>query len=1279
MAGSNIKTTNVEGGTYDQSAALTLTSADSGESFIGNGSATLNGGGTAGDLISVNGANNVSVEGLNLTNTANNTVWTASDFSGAGTGEDAILAQNTSGDNFSYNNISNVGMAMNFQGVTDSQVDGNNISNVQQAIVVTQGGSGSSGNTIASNSIDNVSNVTGVMDDNQGAINLVGDSNDTVSNNVVQNTAAAGISITTLSSGDTVNQNTVENTNTAATPSSTYDASATNPSDMGAIYAWTGAGNMTNEQLNISNNYVQNAGQGIENNGIYLDDGVSGASVTGNIIQGAGAGSASFDVLVHGGSDNTIANNILNLDSASGQEKGVFVQSDGDAMTGNSITGNTFYASGANGGAIDTLVDSNSDIPALSGNDYFGVPAPSIDSGAATNNPGFVSPDTGNYSLAANATAPIVADNPPPATPSDGISPATSTTAASTPSDNTSPTTPMTTPGDNTSPATSTTTPSDNTSPVVSTSTVTPSDNAPPVVSTTTPVTPDSSTSPETAAVTSSTLSNLYAADMSAVDAISAQPTSEASMGVGSTGDPALPANAASLSPLTINGDSGLSALDAYGNLTQNADGSYTFNGNGQQVAPLDLNGVDNLTITNAVFANTGSNPGISINGDSNDIVVSNSAFNQVAYGIGVIQSNNVDPTNIGIVNNSFSNLTGSYPASSAIQFDGAGANGTPAAANGENLIANNTINGTASGIANNDGSDLISLYNYANGENNAQTLVYSNQISGSVELPGGAQTVGSAINAEIDPGVAGSSEPAAVIANNFITGQTNAGIGNDGSDADIIGNLVTDTASDFNVGPEAGYNPSGAYTYNKTDNSPVVPVAQSQGGWPVVYAPDGPPNDPGNTNSWDVPGTGDSTVPAPPAAPSVGDSTPPATTPSDSTPAATPTDNTTPATSTDTAPAATPTDTAPAATPTDAAPPAAPTTPLNVASAPPAASGSTAYSAAADLAAAESITSMPASAAAMTDVGATTTPAALANPQDLSTVTVNGNSDITSALAGLGTLTENNGTYTLDANGNQLPPLVLNNVSNLNITNANFADVSGSGAVTINGDSSGIAITNSNFANISSGVDIYPANGVMPSGITIDGNSFSDITGPWPSASAVQFAGSGAGEVAADPNGTNSVSHNTVIDGMSLASPNSTDASLSGQDIMSDYNNPYNVPTVFYSNFVDGSYTPADGSHPPDSAINAEMSNDEWIAGNLAENQSNASFGNDGSTNVTFTGNYAVNATYAFGPENGINPTGNWTYNNANTSPQTSSGWPEIYAPDGLPNAPGDTNNWNT
>jgi hypothetical protein len=1189
MAGSDIKTAVVEGGTYDQSAGLTLTSADSGESFIGNGSATLNGEGTAGNLISVNGANNISVEGLNLTNTANNPVWSSSDWFGAGTGEDAILAQNTSGDNFSYNNISNAGMAMNFQGVTDSQVDGNNISNVQQAVIITQGNSGSSGNTLAANSIENVNNVTGVMDDNQGAINLVGDSNDTVSNNVIQSTAAAGISITTLTSGDTVNQNTVQNTNTAATPSSSYEASATNPSDMGAIYAWSGAGNTTNQQLTISDNYVQNAGQGFENNGIYLDDGVSGATVTGNIVQGAGAGGASFDVLVHGGSDDTIANNILNLDSASGQEKGVFVQSDGYAMTGNSITDNTLYANGANGGAIDTLVDSNSDIPALSGNDYYGVSVPSIDPGAAANNPGYVSPDTGNYSLAANAAAPIIADNAPPTAPS--VSDNTETTTATTGSDNTGTTTATIGP-DNSGTTSDTTLPSaqsvsgtsvaadynayvaaadaisaqptspesmgvgstgdpavpgnvsnlptitingdsqlsqlsqdgtltqnadgswlfdgngqqvnplvlngvsgltiensvfadtgssagvtitgdsnnnkvvdssfsdvgtgvevmqsNNVDPsntaveydsfngingpfpeasaaafdfdgpsstaaaangdnVVAFNTVnytsvnptlglngqdifsfyrvddgsnsilygnsvigsqepsagglstgsagnfeqsengivannyatngpsggygnngsenvnyignlvtksigsyeqsaeaggaapngqpsgtwtynnsdqqpengagwpevytpngqlnsfdtpgntnnwntdtTASDNTPPATPTTAVVTPNSSTPPESTTAASSTPSSLFAADMAAADAISAQPTSEATMNVGATGDPTLPANLQSLSALTINGDSGLSALSQYGTLTESSDGSYTFNGNGQQVAPLNLNGVDNLTITNAVFADAGSTTGgLTISGDSNDVVVSNSTFSGDQYGINVDASNNVDPTNIGIINNSFSNMDGLFPDGSPIQFLGAGASGTPAAPNGENLIANNTINGTEQAVGSENGIDLLSIYNYANGANNADTLVYGNSISGSLQLDGGGQTSGAGIIAELDPGTTGT--PTVTAANNFITGQTGSGLGNGGSDADFIGNLVTNSTGDVGLGSEGGYNATGEYTFNATDNSPVVPVAQNQGGWPVVYAPDGPPNDPGNTNSWDV------------------------------------------------------------------------------------------------------------------------------------------------------------------------------------------------------------------------------------------------------------------------------------------------------------------------------------------------------------------------------------------------------------------------------------------
>jgi VCBS repeat-containing protein len=323
-------------------------------------------------------------------------------------------------------------------------------------------------------------------------------------------------------------------------------------------------------------------------------------------------------------------------------------------------------------------------------------------------------------------------------------------------------------------------------------------------------------------------------------------------MNVGATGDPALPANPATLTPLTINGDSGLSALDAYGNLTQNSDGSYTFNANGNQVPSLNLNNVNNLTVTDAVFANAGStNGGLTISGDSNDVVVTNSTFSGDQYGINVDGSNNVVPTNIGIINNSFSNMDGLFPDGSPIQFLGDGTSSIPAAANGENLIANNTINGTEQAVGSETGIDLLSIYSYANGTNNADTLIYGNSISGSTQLAGGGQTNGAGIIAELDPGTTGT--PTVTAANNFITDSTGIGLTNGGSDANFIGNLVTNTTSDVTLGTEGGYNPMGTFTYNETDNSPAVPVAQNQGGWPVIYAPSGPPNDPGNTNSWDA------------------------------------------------------------------------------------------------------------------------------------------------------------------------------------------------------------------------------------------------------------------------------------------------------------------------------------------------------------------------------------------------------------------------------------------
>jgi hypothetical protein len=175
---------------------------------------------------------------------------------------------------------------------------------------------------------------------------------------------------------------------------------------------------------------------------------------------------------------------------------------------------------------------------------------------------------------------------------------------------------------------------------------------------------------------------------------------------------------------------------------------------------------------------------------------------------------------------------------------------------------------------------------------------------------------------------------------------------------------------------------------------------------------------------------------------------------------------------------------------------------------------------------------------------------------------------------------------------------------------------------------------------------------------------------------------GAGSSATAAVANGNNVISHNTIND-------SSTNAALSGQDIISSYNyndGNNNASTLVYANSITGSYQPSDGSHPPDTAANAEISSNVTIAGNYATDQSNAGFATNGSTNVDMIGNLVTQSTspYSNSAEGGVNPTGEWMYNNSDVTPQIpitasnpSGGWPELYSPAGLTNDPGGTNNW--
>lgn len=375
MEGSDIKTTYVEGGTYKMGATLNLTSADSGDSFVsvgGSGNpAVLDGGGKLSDLINLNGADNVKIEGFQMQNTAAAPVWDTQRHGEVQTNVGAIYAQNCSGDTFAYNSMNNVNVGVNLQGDSNVRVGQNSITNAQSAVDTGESKSGvyGSGNTIQGNLIDNITGYGEKLFDNVGAINVAGDSDTTINNNLIENTAGVGIQMNFRENGSgfTLGNNTLTNTDDIATTAKP-DTSSNPVGDDGAIHIITSPGSSKQLDGLIQNNYVDGAGANGADKAVYLDDGVNGVTVTGNVLDEGGAGDA---MQIHGGSNNTVDGNTFLL----GNGKGILYQTDGYTMTGNVIEDNNFEATGTGTRAYQFSNTDSADTPVFSGNEY----APGID------------------------------------------------------------------------------------------------------------------------------------------------------------------------------------------------------------------------------------------------------------------------------------------------------------------------------------------------------------------------------------------------------------------------------------------------------------------------------------------------------------------------------------------------------------------------------------------------------------------------------------------------------------------------------------------------------------------------------------------------------------------------------------------------------------------------------------------------------------------------------------------------------------------------------------
>jgi parallel beta-helix repeat protein len=211
---------------------------------------------------------------------------------------------------------------------------------VWQNLVLSTSGSGielrdqSDNNTIADNVVDGAA----APETQGGGIFLHGVSGNWITHNLVQNTNGFGIGIAnwdaaTINLTNVVDYNAIRNTATTAT-------------DSGAIYVLGRSGVST--RTLITGNVIDKVGSPQHHSvGIYLDDSTGGTLVSGNVVRNPGSDA----IQIHGGSDNVIENNLLDL-GAERPAAALFQAAPQDtspnnAQTGNSFTGNVIITGNA--------------------------------------------------------------------------------------------------------------------------------------------------------------------------------------------------------------------------------------------------------------------------------------------------------------------------------------------------------------------------------------------------------------------------------------------------------------------------------------------------------------------------------------------------------------------------------------------------------------------------------------------------------------------------------------------------------------------------------------------------------------------------------------------------------------------------------------------------------------------------------------------------------------------------------------------------------------------
>ena len=244
------------GGTYNLTSSITLTSADSGETWqydpaSGVNTATLDCGGTCDHFVlNHDGLNNVTINGIKMLH-----------------GNDGAIYDGSGGTVLNNITVENCELAFNNQ-------------------------TGSTGGFNPELTFGNGTNIH-------------------ILHNYVHDTVSQGIGMFAFNAGDTLNGLVIDGNVVLNAVTSHWDG--------GAIYVDMRSSMDAGGAITISNNFVRDYGNnGVQGEGIYLDDDTSHATVTGNVVGPPNPslntnGNFQALTLINGGDNNTFQNNIFDL------------------------------------------------------------------------------------------------------------------------------------------------------------------------------------------------------------------------------------------------------------------------------------------------------------------------------------------------------------------------------------------------------------------------------------------------------------------------------------------------------------------------------------------------------------------------------------------------------------------------------------------------------------------------------------------------------------------------------------------------------------------------------------------------------------------------------------------------------------------------------------------------------------------------------------------------------------------------------------------------------